>query len=327
MRITAMLKRCKILQVISLVLAQDCNKRAILPQYWLFCCASFSIIATIPHDDVSLNAPEIAERQRRITGTGVLLAYSFFYTCFAIGAAHSPVIVNGAALTAGTKAWLGFSAIIGAIVATCFIFFFSSIHGDWQRSWKRYGMLFIGGSIIDIAANYAAHPSRLGVLDHTLIITLIGLANLGMLFAAVGIGLIVAQGMREVNYLLMAAVVAALTDIVSVFMGPTKHLITTDVFDYLSFQWGILGLGNISPIIGMGDFVFLTLFFTGARKFGWDARKTLGAMCCALAVGLLATLYGPRALPALPFMAMALLVVHAGDIKRTRATEYRMPGA
>lgn len=169
-------------------------------------------------------------------------------------------------------------------------------------------MLFIGGSLVDIVANLGTHPSRLGVPGHALVVTLIGLANVGMLCAAVGIGLIVAQGMREVNCLLMAAVVAAITDIVSVFMGPTGHLITTDVFDYLSFQWGILGLCGISPIIGMGDFIFLALFFTGARKFGWDARKTLWGMWCALATGLLATLYGPHALPALPFMAVALLV-------------------
>lgn len=203
-------------------------------------------------------------------------------------------------------------------MATYFIFCFSGIQGDWQRSWKKYGLLFIGGSAIDIAANYCAHPMRFGLPSHALVLLLTGVANAGMLFAAVGIGLIVAQGMREVNYLIMAAVVAALTDIVSVFMGPTKHLITTNAFDYMAFQWGILGLGDVSPIIGMGDFVFLALFFMGVRKFGWDARKTLWGMSCALACGLLATLYGPHALPALPFMAVALLVVHASDIKAQR---------
>ena len=270
---------------------------------------------------MSSHLTDNAVQRRRVLGACVLLTYALLYTCFAVGSSLVPVVVGKSALSPGDKAWLALSAIAGAFVAIYLIFFFTGIKLEWQTSWKRYGLLFILGSAVDGISNYLTHSSWLGVPNHALILVLTGVANVGMLFAAVGIGLIVAQGMRQVNYLVMAAIVAAATDIISVFMGPTKHLITTDAFAYLSFQWGILGLGDISPIIGMGDFIFLALFFTGVRKFGWAAHKTLYAMCFALAIGLLSTLYGPRALPALPFMAVALLITHVNDIKQARVLQ------
>ena len=114
----------------------------------------------------------------------------------------------------------------------------------------------------------------------------------------------------------MAAIVAAVADFISVSVGPTRHIIGTDVAPYISLHWGIVGMGGVATIVGMGDFLFLSLFFVGARKFGWNTRLTLAAMCLALAVAFLSMLLLPRPLPALPFLAVALLAVHGKDIYR-----------
>jgi hypothetical protein len=133
--------------------------------------------------------------------------------------------------------------------------------------------------------------------------------------AAISVGLLVGRGLQKPNYLIMAAIVGALTDIYSVYSGPTKQIVSSNAFSYLSFHWGIIGQGGVGPIVGVGDFVFLTLFFFGARRFGLDDRKTFVAMLVAFAVGFLFTLISPAGIPALPFMAAALLLTHGRELK------------
>jgi len=114
----------------------------------------------------------------------------------------------------------------------------------------------------------------------------------------------------------MAAVVGAVTDLFSVYAGPTKHLVKTSVFPYVSYQWGLIGNGGIFPCVGMGDFIFLVLYFAGVRKFGLDQKKTLMAMAGAIVVGFLSILVSPRGVPALPFMSVGLLLVNMRALKK-----------
>ena len=111
----------------------------------------------------------------------------------------------------------------------------------------------------------------------------------------------------------MAAIVGV-TDIFSVYAGPSKHIISSQAFLYFSYQWGVLGEGVI-PCVGAGDFIFLSLYFAGARRFGLNERKTLVAMIAAFGIGFLTLLVSPSGIPALPFMAALLLVVHGRELK------------
>ncbi len=271
--------------------------------------------------DAALHFEAVAPASQRRLWRGVaLLVYALLYTAFAVGARRVPDV--GLHPGAAARLVILGSAVSGALVSLVFIYLYSDTGTTWQESWKRYGRVFIVGGLLDLGCNFLAHPTAPRTVAPDLALALIGIANLGMLLCAVAMGLIVAQGMKSVNHLVTAAVVGALTDMVSVFMGPTKHNITTDVFYYLSFQWGILGLSDVQPVVGMGDFIFIALFFVGVRRFGWKAQRTLIALGAALTIGFVLAIYGPReatALPALPFLGAGLLVAHGGDIRRARA--------
>jgi len=201
-----------------------------------------------------------------------------------------------------------FSALAGAGVGIALVYLFSQ--GRTDDTTLR--TLIISGVLIDVACNFSA--TRFEAL-RVLWVAVIGVGNLGLLMAAIGLGLLVGRGLQKPNYLVMAAIVGALTDIFSVYAGPSKHLLGSVAFPYVAFHWGLIGQGGVFPMIGGGDFIFLALYFYGARKFGLDDRKTLAAMMAAFAVGFLSTLFSPQGIPALPFMSVALLLVHGRELK------------
>lgn len=228
-----------------------------------------------------------------------LIAYAALYALFALLSYWYRADENWAAIFG--------SALTGSCVAVTLVWLWSDGHEDDAM----LRAMIIGGVLLDLVFHTLARWIRLQVLADALS----GVANLGLLLAAIGVGIWVARGLQKPHYLVMAAIVAALTDIFSVYAGPTKHLVMTGAFRYLSFAWGILGSGGVQGIIGSGDFIFLALFFNGVRRFDLDDRKTLHAMNAALATGFLSTLISPQGIPALPFMAVALLLVHWRELK------------
>jgi hypothetical protein len=201
-----------------------------------------------------------------------------------------------------------FSALVGAGVAIALVYFF----GQGRTDDVALRTLIVSGVLLDVACNFSA--TRVESVK-SLWVVLVGVGNLGVLMAAIGVGLLVGRGLQKPNYLVMAAIVGALTDIFSVYAGPSKHLLGSAAFPYVAFHWGLVGQGGVFPMIGAGDFIFLALYFYGARKFGLDDRKTLAAMMSAFAVGFLSTLFSPQGIPALPFMSAALLLVHGRELK------------
>ncbi len=212
------------------------------------------------------------------------------------------------------------TAWIGAGIAIGIVFLGSRTRDAAQISYRGLLIFLGGGMLADLVFNYfalklsgAQNPSTPAA------IALTGIANLGMLAAAVALGWLVARGLKKPSYLILAAVVGALTDIYSVYSGPSKQVLHSEVFPYVSFQWGVFGQGVI-PCVGAGDFIFLCLFFVGVRRFNLDDRKTLLAMIAAFGLGFLSLVLSPKGVPALPFMAALLLLVHGSDLWKLQLT-------
>jgi hypothetical protein len=200
--------------------------------------------------------------------------------------------------------------------------------GEMQRRSENRALRALIGSgiVVSVTANFAALKLAaeageswqaggiIGGIAEVLRLILIATGNLGLLMAATALGILVARGLLKPNYLVMAAIVGALTDIFSVYAGPTKHVLTSEALPYVSYQWGVAGQGVI-PCVGIGDFLFLSLYFAGARRFGLDERKTFWAMAVAFALGYISLLWSPQGIPALPFMAALLLLVHAPQLR------------
>ena len=233
-------------------------------------------------------------------------ALQFYFACFAIFALFSWILPDN------LEPLILISALVGSWLAIGLVWLYSE--GKSDDSWLR--QLIISGIIIDILFNLlAARSDGFPVLAAPL--TAVG--NLGVLMFAIGLGLAVARGLQKPNYLVLAAIVGAVTDIFSVYAGPTKHLIGTGAFGYLSFAWPLIGAGGVQGIVGVGDFVFLALFFDGARRFKLDDRVTLWAMCGAMIVGFAFTWITQAGVPALPFFAVALLLAHGRELKAQMA--------
>ena len=206
------------------------------------------------------------------------------------------------------------SALFGASVAIAIVFVVSKIRSAAQIHNRELLIFLGGGMLLDFVFNFAALKLSGGHSPSTpAAIALIGVANLGVLAAAIALGWLVARGLKKPSYLLTAAAVGALTDIYSVYFGPSKQILESAVFPYVGFQWGVFGQGVI-PCVGAGDFIFLALFFVGVRFFKLDDRKTFLAMIAAFSLGFLSLVLSPKGIPALPFMAALLLLVHGRDL-------------
>jgi hypothetical protein len=205
------------------------------------------------------------------------------------------------------------SVCTGACVGAMLTYLFSRGPDDNWTLWR----LVAGGMALDVVCNSVAQRSAAG--PQALRLSLIAFGNLGVLAAAIGIALLVARGMKKPNYLIVAAIAGAVADLVSVFAGPSKLTLDSDLFPYVSYHWGQIGRGGVGPMVGAGDFIFLAIYFSGARRFGLNERKTLLAMFAALVVGFSFSAFGDIALPAVPFMALALLLVHRSELRRLLA--------
>lgn len=205
------------------------------------------------------------------------------------------------------------SAWIGALFGIALVFLWSRISQD-NRSLL---ILVASGMAIDVLCNGIAAQLEGAQANGVLWLWLIALGNLGVLAAATGVGLVLARGLRKPNYLVVAALAGALADIASVYFGPSKHLALTAAFPYVAYQWGVFGQGVI-PCVGAGDFLFLSLFFSGVRRFGLNDRKTLMAMSIAFGLGFASLIFNPKGIPALPFMAALLLLAHGRELKYSR---------
>lgn len=237
-----------------------------------------------------------------------LWLYVASFIAFALVAMNVPVT--------GNLVTIFVSAIVGSAVAIFWVWSYS----DGKTDDASLRSLIVIGVVVDVVFNFVATRLDGSHALKVLSAALTGVANLGVLTAAIGVGLLVGRGLQKPNYLVMAAIVGAITDIFSVYAGPSKHLIGSGTFYYVSLQWGVIGEGGVQPIVGAGDFIFLALYFFGARKFGLDDRKTLWAMMAAIAVGFIATLF-VGAIPALPFMSLALLIVHGRELKQQMQAE------
>ena len=232
-----------------------------------------------------------------------LLAYFVLFAAFGIAAARMPLRED--LLPSFLTAWFG------ACVGIALVYLLSRVP---DKSNTLLGLV-LGGLFADGVCNFVVAKAGNNAPE-SLRLPLIAFGNLGLIAAAVGLGVLVARGLQKPNYLIMAAIVGAVTDIFSVYAGPSKAIIASpSVFPYVSYQWGVIGQGAVISCVGAGDFIFLALYFAGTRRFGLNDRKTFVAMSAAFALGFLSLLFSPRGIPALPFMAIMLLLVHGPALK------------
>lgn len=140
-----------------------------------------------------------------------------------------------------------------------------------------------------------------------------------MLFAAL-LGQMVSFIVREPNILLPAAVAAAFVDYWSVTWGPLSHLLEKKLALIEAVSVQIPSVGHAMPVsmIGMGDFVFLALFFAVLYRFRMNVAGTFWLGYVLLTISMLVVLHFRSAMPALVPICVAVVVANIRHFKLKR---------
>lgn len=144
-------------------------------------------------------------------------------------------------------------------------------------------------------------------------------ATLAKLVAAAFAGFALTILLRTPLELAGIAVLVAAVDSLSVAAGPTHVIVEhhTDVLDTFTLAFHPLGAAG-SAQIGVSDFVFFALFAAAAVRMGLRRRATWAAMTASFGATAALSYATDAALPALPLLALGLLLANA-DLLWARA--------
>ena len=147
-----------------------------------------------------------------------------------------------------------------------------------------------------------------------------GAANTLFMLSCGAFGRLLARLVRERNLLVAVLVTAAVVDVFTVTVGPTRHALekAPQVVHKLAMavpkpgsatgEKGLAGL-TIAASIGLGDFIFTAMFLAAAVRHGLNAGRAALAAGCLVVVAMALVLCVPAvpALPLLPFIAFGML--------------------
>ena len=147
---------------------------------------------------------------------------------------------------------------------------------------------------------------------------LIPLANVSKVIAGAALGLWLATEIQRVSWVVIIAAVASAVDVLSVAFGPTKEILEEGpvLIGYftIAFAWFGYSLDAIYSAIGVSDVVFFALYLGCAAGFGLRPRLTAVAMVAALLVTFAVAMWW-KALPALPMLSMAVIMVNIDRLR------------
>ncbi|HEX2085105.1 MAG TPA: hypothetical protein VHF89_05440 [Solirubrobacteraceae bacterium] len=133
-------------------------------------------------------------------------------------------------------------------------------------------------------------------------------ANPVEVLAAAAAGLLFAWAFATPLAVVALPLVVAGIDVASLLTGPADPLRGSGPVDVLTLDLPALGGGATVGRLGGLDATFLALFAAWALRYGLRPRLTIPLMAVALAGSVALSIADDRAMPALPFLAAALLL-------------------
>ena len=113
------------------------------------------------------------------------------------------------------------------------------------------------------------------------------------------------------GHLLLVAYVTAIADLYSVFApsGVTAHVAASEtLLPLFAIPWPMLGLGELVPVLGVGDVVITAVYIAAAARHVLGMRRMLAALVAGYAATFVALVVTARGLPALPFLGLAVVL-------------------
>ena len=123
-------------------------------------------------------------------------------------------------------------------------------------------------------------------------------------------------------WVVVVALIIPWVDAISVWRGPTKHIVTRqpELFTTFSFAFPVPGEENTAQL-GLPDLMFFALFLGTCDRWGLRTKLTWAAMSLSFGATLALTVaFDIRGLPALPLLALGFLMPNADLLwRRVRA--------
>ena len=127
---------------------------------------------------------------------------------------------------------------------------------------------------------------------------------------------------ETVAWVALVALIIPWVDAVSVWRGPTKHIVThqRELFTTFSFAFPVPGEETTAQL-GLPDLLFFALFLAASARWGLRTKLTWAAMTLSFGATLaLAVAFDLGGLPALPLLAFGFLLPNADLLwRRLRA--------
>lgn len=118
---------------------------------------------------------------------------------------------------------------------------------------------------------------------------------------------------ESVLWVALVALVVPLVDSISVWRGPTHHIVTErpEIFDTFSFAFPLPG-ENDAAHLGLPDLLFFALYLGACARFDLRTGWTWLAMALSFGVTIaLAVAFDADGLPALPLLSITFVIVNA----------------
>ncbi len=165
---------------------------------------------------------------------------------------------------------------------------------------------------LGLSSAFLASPEDLANGSGILVLLALCVADLSRILAAACLGISLARYVTSVGTVLIIVLAAIVSDIFSVFAGPTRVLVQEDspILDGLLLVFPTFG-SALGFGLGLSDFIFLALFAAASRFLNLRYVATLLSICFAAFLAVTAGLLLERPLPALPFIAIAFVLVNA----------------
>jgi hypothetical protein len=190
------------------------------------------------------------------------------------------------------------------------------LHGFFvsARGYETPWLLALGAAsaTLGVSSAFLASPEDLENGSGVFVLLALCVADLSRILAAACLGIALARYITSVGVVLIIVLAAIASDLFSVFAGPTRMLVQEDspVLDGLLLVFPTFG-SALGFGLGVSDFIFLALFAAASRFLDLRYVATLLGLCFAAFLAVTAGLLLQRPLPALPFIALAFVVVNA----------------
>lgn len=138
-----------------------------------------------------------------------------------------------------------------------------------------------------------------------------------LLFGGSLLGASIGARIERAGHLLAVAAISALADLWSALDtgGPTARLVAQVMHEREKLSPFVLpfplwGTGNVEPLIGAGDVVFVALYLAAFARHGLPVRRAAGALMLGFVTGVLLLLTLERSVPLLPLLGASVVLAH-----------------